>query len=180
MILSIKFKDLQTTGSELRLTHMRRRIFSDMKERRVEYTRLFEHMYSEAYLAEIRLEENKGVEKVCTLEVNVENVLRELQTKMNVSQNIYWDDQFDYSGFHRDVRGIQEKEQLERVMEEAKEEKDDEDDGSEKDKDLKEKDDKDNEGEGGSAAGLDGSDSNNTNDRENDDVDPDVVVQESI
>ncbi|KAI3783407.1 hypothetical protein L1987_42488 [Smallanthus sonchifolius] len=71
MILNAKLKFFPIAGHQLKLTHMGKRIFADMRESKVEYTRLFDHMYSKAWLAEIRLQEGEGIEKEAE---DVENV----------------------------------------------------------------------------------------------------------
>ncbi|KAI3813803.1 hypothetical protein L1987_18538 [Smallanthus sonchifolius] len=123
----------------------------------------------------------------------------ELQTKMNVSPKISWDNLFYYSSFHKDVGGegssgvnddhqvlswVKDKTALgviDKDEEGEKEVKDDEDEdigGGDKDEEPEKKDDKDKGGEGGSGVRLDGLDSSDTDD-DDDDVNPDVVVQES-
>ncbi|KAI3826887.1 hypothetical protein L1987_00947 [Smallanthus sonchifolius] len=75
-------------------------------------------------------------------------LITNLQTRLNVSQDVSWDDLFDYIGFHRHVGGSsgpKDKEPLEVVNEDMEEEKDEKDDeaGGEKDEQSKKKDDND-------------------------------------
>ncbi|KAI3776609.1 hypothetical protein L1987_46395 [Smallanthus sonchifolius] len=57
-ILNENLKNLSTIGRQLKLTPMGHRIFDDMRESKVEYRLLFDHMYSKARLLEIRQEDN--------------------------------------------------------------------------------------------------------------------------
>ncbi|KAI3783406.1 hypothetical protein L1987_42487 [Smallanthus sonchifolius] len=97
-------------------------------------------------------------------------MVTDIQRNMNISQDISWDDLFDYSGFHRDVGGG-EGSSGENVQEGGQGRDEDDVDSDDKNGEPKRKDDKDQGCGGGSGAGLEDFDNSDTDGGDDDNED---------